>query len=287
MSNEHKKNTGEPDMIVQKFQESISKSESLEKSLNVLKQTIQAINSNIDRFEFNHETLKNSYKNLEKNSLDAFKLSQDQIHGLTSATEILGNNKSSTDQEISLFKEKINSLSDKITQNEFNLKNFPTMGHIIDLSTELNKIKATLTVFNDQSLSSIENVRNSHNQLNNLVSALASDFIKYKSMTDDLSKYNEKNSGFVSVLKEKINEGIASAYNYTDEQLKARIAAIPKTQSISIDDVRKEMNDQFEPIRLDSSNAKLRSTNNETKINLLEKKIEQLQLMINKLQLNG
>lgn len=287
MSIQHKKVVGEPDVMVQKFQEAVSKSESVGKQLETLVQTFAFLSDKVTNWETNHEILKQALKSISENATNLLGISKDRIDSLVSAVEILGNNKDSIEREISNIKSMFGPIGDKVAQIEQSIKNSPNMTHFVDLSSEIGKVKDMLALFNTQALSAGSNMLDSHNQLKSLVTAATSDFINAKNKIEELVIYNEKSSGFVSVLKEKINQGIASAYKYVDDQLASKIAAIPKSQSISLDDVKKEISDQFEPVRLDSSNAKLRSTNNETKITILEKKIEQLQLMINKLQLQG
>lgn len=287
MSIEQKKALGEPDIMVQKFQEAISKSESFGKQLETFVQTLVLISDKVANAQTNHETLKQALTSVSDNSARALTTSQVHIDSLISGVDMLAKSKDSLEKEIGNIKSMFSPIGDKISQVEISIKNAPTMAHFIDLSSEIGKLKDMLALFNTQSLSAGSNLVESHNQLKNIVTAVTSDFINAKNKIEDLITHHEKSSGLVSVLQTKINDGIASTYKYVDDKVSSKIAAIPMPQSISLDDVKKEINDQFEPIRLDSSNAKLRSTNNETKITLLEKKIEQLQLMINKLQIGG
>jgi hypothetical protein len=91
-----------------------------------------------------------------------------------------------------------------------------------------------------------------------------------------LSYFKSENSRFIQSAKEEISS-----------QVETRIASIPKPVIPSLDEAKTHMQAQLEPVVLDAKNAHLRSSNNESKITILEKKVEQLQLLVNKFQLKG
>ena len=69
------------------------------------------------------------------------------------------------------------------------------------------------------------------------------------------------------------------------KDMDAKLAALPKPQTVDIEAIKQEMQQRFEPSSFEAKNANLRSSNNESKIVLLEKKVEQLFLLLNKYEL--
>ncbi len=107
-----------------------------------------------------------------------------------------------------------------------------------------------------------------------------------KKIEDHVSSVDQVNSNFKS-LKDSVLASVAEANRYVDTQIRNGISSIPKPVIPSLDDAAKQFQTKLEPVTLDAQNAKLRSSNNEAKILILEKKVEQLQLLVNKLQLQG
>ena len=288
MSIQHqKKDDGPSDIMVQKFQEAISKMENMGRQVETFVQTVAFMSNKIETLDTNYEILKQRLIFLVENSRSALGISKDRTDSAISAIESLASKHSDLQQTIQDVRGLFSPIEGKFIKVEQDIKNCPTMGHVIDLYNEVSKIKDTLNLFKDQNSSASSDMIDAHSRLKGLVDALCLDFIHVKKKIEELISYNETHSGFVSVLKSKISDGVASAYKYVDDQLNAKISSLSKPDSITIDDVKKVIDEQFEGVRLDASNAKLRSSNSESKIILLEKKIEQLQLLINKLQMQG
>lgn len=94
-------------------------------------------------------------------------------------------------------------------------------------------------------------------------------------------------SSSITQQKVELQSELARIKSFFSDDIDQKIKSIPQPVIPSIEDAKKQFQAQIEPIYLDASNAKLRSSNNETKILILEKKVEQLQLLVNKLQLQG
>lgn len=149
------------------------------------------------------------------------------------------------------------NLKDSIPQLEENIKTISKT--LCDLDLDLNhKISTFPTQIKDLSV-----------HVDDLQSAI-------NVVSIDLSNFRLESKTNLNNLYEKLNLSILDS-----------ISKIPTPEIPSLEEAKKSMQTMVEPIGLDAKNAYLRSSNNEIKINLLEKKIEQLQILINKLQIQA
>ena len=70
------------------------------------------------------------------------------------------------------------------------------------------------------------------------------------------------------------------------EEVSKKFASLPVPEKLPLDEVKDEFDRKLQPVSFDAKNANLRSSNNETKILLLEKKVEQLFLFKSQSDLN-
>lgn len=103
--------------------------------------------------------------------------------------------------------------------------------------------------------------------------------------SEGVSRLDTKNNEIVAELKYLISNSESRSLNHLVETV-GKIS-IPSVKGLATQEELKKSSASFDKAILDSSNANLRSTNNEYKITILEKKIEQLQLLLNKYQLTG
>lgn len=98
---------------------------------------------------------------------------------------------------------------------------------------------------------------------------------------------NQKNLGTsLSTLNSSVKkseqdiEALFVKSHNVDSKIAQQINDIPKPLIPSLEDIKKQLQLQFDPVQLDAKNANLRSANNEYKVTVLEKKIEQLSLLL-------
>lgn len=83
-----------------------------------------------------------------------------------------------------------------------------------------------------------------------------------------------------------VHSGHLESMNALRSEMNSKIDSIPQPEKISLDGIKADFSKQIEPAAFDAKNANLRSSNNESKVIILEKKVEQLYLLISKYELN-
>lgn len=106
-----------------------------------------------------------------------------------------------------------------------------------------------------------------------------------KSLEDLKIKFESEKLQTKKMLKDLAIE-ITGLIEQQKKEFEAKLAALPKPQNIDVEALKLDIMQRIEPSSFEAKNANLRSSNNESKIVLLEKKVEQLFLLLNKYELS-
>jgi hypothetical protein len=197
------------------------------------------------------ENLK-SFVKKEFDNVIAFKISQE----------------SKLDQAKSQFASsaRVNELNEMIAVMTVQLNAFKA--EIICIKKDMDSLKQKQTVLE----ANVEACKRNQDSIASIVSDVAKQLEDYKIQSKKLLKD----------LANDLNLLIGEA----KEHLETKIDSLPKPQNIDIDAVKHDILQRTEPSQIEAKNANLRSSNNESKIVLLEKKVEQLYLLLNKYELS-
>jgi hypothetical protein len=158
---------------------------------------------------------------------------------------------------------------------------------------ELNESIAVLSIQTKAVRSDLELVRKTQqlqkddtNALQYEVTTISKSCDEQKGIVNDLKDALEQIKLEVIKTNKDLNRTIQESVASLKADYLSKIEAIPIPKEVSLDLVKDEFNKKIEPFSFESKNANLRSSNNESKIVVLEKKVEQLYLLINKYELN-
>jgi chromosome segregation ATPase len=276
------------DFVIRRFQEIIEKYDEIQKMIVVFTQQIDEIKATKPKDEENFKRLEQNLSSLsDKHEQKSALCRQDfdrHENNISSLSEVQKKNEFT----FSKINESINSLESSLSIcKDLSQKAAKTID-FQDLSKKMNDLKDIVIAQNKDFVSLSQKVYSSLPEMNSKLNEISS----FKASLELLGKDILKNINSVSWLSNERQKDLSTFSSKLEETIKTlemkmdeKISSIPAPIIPSIEDNKNALKSHLEPVFLDAKNANLRSTNNESKISLIEKKIEQLQLLINKLQL--
>lgn len=272
------------DYMVSKFQDSIAKFESLVNDNKKLTKENEDLRSSVKNLELKFDSMAVDIKSIIQSHASSIKAQSlknseiDKIHeDHVNSFSMIKNSISSVFTECLKSKEKVDVFLKMI--DELSGKIDSVDGKYSVISDEISKIndlalycKAELT----QNSSTLKNHQNVYSNLSDSLAKFEANLLGYKKEFKD---FVDKNSGFVSVLKEKIADAVGDSYKYTDK----KVSEITIPEIPSLEDAKKAFQNQLEPVSLDAKNSSLRSINTDSKLHILDKKVEQIKLILDQL----
>lgn len=275
------------DFMVEKFQETIKKFDTLTQQVSSCMTFTQDLSSkqNISEKKIDDLCMKLSLVN--EAISNGLQFSREKHDNHSNAFIRLALNGDSTKKEMESIQASLRMANIQIEALQLMSESYATSEDLTSVHAKItDHIHATQNQFTDQRYDSTNLKKDFVAHCIDL-NSVKQDVATNKTAIDSASVLIGQYASHYAIFKNKLNEGLASLSNSIDNTIDQKIAAIPKSVIPSIDETTKAYQTQLEPVKLDASNAKLRSSNCEAKITLLEKKVEQLQLLLNRYQLQG
>lgn len=275
------------DFMVTKFQETIKKFDDLKELMSKLHIFINDMSLKVSTNQNEHDKLAQSFMSFSENSSSAHMTSKDRIDTTVRAiNELVKRHESLSNDNVNLSSA-INSLNIWQCKIDSQMKSFLNHTYYDVLNSRIDSQKKESDTQNASHQAAINESILAHGNLKNIVSQISDDLNRHANVANSANDLANTAAQHYSVLKNKLNEGLASLSNSIDSTIDKKISAIPTPSIPDYSAQIKAVETQHEPIRFDAANAKLRSENTEKKLFLLEKKVEQLQLVLDKLKLGG
>ena len=280
--------TSQIDFIVRKFQETVKIAQDLKSELEKTNKSLTEVRDEI------------SSLGISGNSVSALIAEMDKKH-----SSLKGEMNFSLDgllKSVAEFKSNIKELSLKSGEQDSLNAKCQTFLQLIKKESEAFVSKKVLSEFVESFEKSLASSMQFPLRLAKEISGLQEKHLTHEkeifSQAEKIDEYATQINSRLDSLKFDVSSKIAvletSVFNMVSTYQSAinayvndQISKIPQPVIPNLDDAKKQMKSQMEPVSLDARNSLLRSVNNESKITILEKKVEQLQLVLNKLQLQG
>lgn len=269
-----------PNLARLAFQQQLeSKMSEMESFLKVFVEGHEALKDNLQEVAEEHlhaiKSLSVSNKSLI-GSLDSFVKKSEQTNSLISQIQ---------KDVLDLFSQK-SSLASQISNLASDMNNNPRFAGLEKSCTYLTSDLAGLAKDHSELKEKIESLRLSHVSLVENGENISK---KQSSHKNELNVLKDRLSGLEDVvvrMRSELLDFCTSSNKKLSQDFSKAITNLPQPDVISLDSVKNEFVKQLEPASFDAKNANLRSSNNESKIVILEKKVEQLYLLLNKYDLN-
>lgn len=276
---------GPNDVMISKFQAAMSKFEVIMVRIKDFEEAISNLSEKATEASKNHQDLSDLVQRLSaKVDVTAGALDS-KLVALKDYAQNVSEQHSIFAQKTTRLQNDITSLIDAQDFLEKSISGKPAMTSFVELASELTKVKDMLKANSSEFVDLIKGVNTTQQKLQSQLSEISGELPRQKAVIADLQAEKNKAVDTVKAVDGKIGNEVAACKTYVDAQLKSKIDALPKPVIPTQADIVKAIEDRFEPVRLDASNAKLKAGNNDVKLTLLEKKIEQLQLLVSQLQL--
>lgn len=275
------------EFVVRRFQEMMTKVDSLTKEVNLSVSSFSILSKKVDMIGELHTILKSQLSDFMKKTENDLQVGVNQTSNYTTLLNSIQSKFLKFDSDISELKNLTTAFDTKISPIALKIETLAPKTIITEIQNSISAFEKDVEGVFQHSMESdsgiLESLDNLKKEVTALKSNLASQDLKVNSTTSKNTELQTQLTG----IKDKIASDLESLKTFLLNHVSSSIAAIPKPVIPSLEDALKQMQTKVDPIWLDARNANLRSGNNESKIMILEKKVEQLQLLINKLQLQG
>lgn len=277
------------EFMTERFQECMKMFDDSAEEVKNLSVQLLGINDKIDQEAKDKMDIANSVSKVFEAIEISKKQTAYQISSLINSISEVSNQAPLIAKEIenskSLFKQcdsQINDIISKISSYDFaNAEDVkPLYIEIGNLNKKLAEMNSAMGILNNSLFSIIQDLRAE-------ISPLPGSFQLANKKLDEHDKGLLCVKNDISNIRLDINNLAKNFQQNMKIEIANAIGSIPEKESISLDDVKKAISSWLESASLDAKNANLRSSNNETKVLVLEKKLEQMNLLITKLSLQS
>jgi hypothetical protein len=276
------------DFMVSRFQEAMQKFENTEKVNQAIQKDNQDLKAVIEKLQSRLDTLCVEIENMAKTHINAT-CSQDEklktvtiLHqGNISLIDSLRNDLLDVVRDGFDIKDKINDFVPNFVQLKNELEKLGSQ--IVNAAENSNLLKEPVNFCKqeiEKIYKSLSNKDMSHDLMSSLIKDLTNEFIKHKT---EVQSFFQQHLELIQNLDTKLQSAQKNLIKYTDD----KVAAIPQPEIPSLDDLKTSLQKQLEPVALDAKNSNIRTVNNESKINVMEKRIEQIFLLLAKHEIQG
>lgn len=256
------------------FEEKISV---LSEQLHPLDVFLKKLEDRIDRQDKKVSRAQIDLSKLEEREAKRRSKIEDTVSKILSEVKSLGGDLSSQKEE--LFKHK------EVSRKFVGKADFGTLySKVTDLFNKMQEQKNEIEKFADDKVSIQNQLKDRAYDIQVILSTLEEHWTKMDGLYKDLQSQVDREREVIPKMQKSIDFLVENV----PKEIDTRIEAIEFPPSGLNEDKAKDFIDQkFVPISLESKNASLRSSNNEMKLNLLEKRLDHLSVTLKRFELEG